>query len=183
MFSDDAVRNKRNTEAIDAGNSTLVAARVIDHQPAAMKPFADVSAAIKKNLLLQEAQKLAEQDGQAKLAKLRAGEQVDIPWSDPKVVSRSGAEGLPPDALKQVFRVDGAKLPAFTGADYGKGRYALLKVTKVVEPAEVKPAQRRELTGALAQAAGQEDLTAYLGSLRKDYKVSVNQDLLQQKQP
>jgi peptidyl-prolyl cis-trans isomerase D len=183
VFSDDAVRNKRNTEAIDVGNSTLVAARVIDHQPAAMKSFADVSAAIKKNLLLQEAQKLAEQDGQAKLAKLRAGEQVDIPWSDPKVVSRSGAEGLPPDALKQVFRVDGAKLPAFTGADYGKGRYALLKVTKVVEPAEVKPAQRRELTGALAQAAGQEDLTAYLGRLRKDYKVSVNQDLLQQKQP
>jgi hypothetical protein len=55
-------------------------------------------------------------------------------------------------------------------------------VTKVVEPPEIKPAQRREITAALTQAAGQEDLTAYLSSLRKGYKVTVNQDLLQQKQ-
>jgi peptidyl-prolyl cis-trans isomerase D len=167
VFADDAVRDKRNTEAIDVGNSTLVAARVIEHQPAATKPFAEVSAEIKKNLLLKEAQKLAEQDGQAKLAKLRAGEQVSVLWSDPKIVSRTAAEGLPPDALQQVFRVDSSKLPAYTGADYGKGSYALLKVTKVIEPAEIKPAQRRELTAALTQAAGQEDLAAYLGGLRK----------------
>ena len=38
------------------------------------------------------------------------------------------------------------------------------------------------MTAALAQAAGQEELAAYLGSLRKDYEVEVNQDLLQQKQ-
>ena len=182
VFSDDAVRNKRNTEAIDVGNSTLVAARVIDHQPATMKSFADVSAEIKKNLLLKEAQKLAEQDGQAKLAKLRAGEQINVPWSDPKVISRTAGDGLPPDALQQVFRVDASKLPVYAGADYGKGSYALLKVTKVVEPTEISPAQRRELTATMGQAAGQEDLTAYLGSLRKGYKVSVSQDLLQQKQ-
>jgi len=164
------------------GNSTLVAVRVIEHQPAAMKPFAEASAEIKKNLLLKEAQKLAEQDGEAKLAKLRGGEQISVPWSDPKIVSRTAAEGLPPEALQQVFRVDGSKLPAYTGAHYGKGSYALLKVTKVVEPPEIKPAQRREITAALTQAAGQEDLTAYLSSLRKGYKVTVNQDLLQQKQ-
>ena len=181
VFADDAVRNKRNTEAIDVGNNTLVAVRVIDHQPAAMKPFADVSADIKKNLLVKEAQKLAEQDGQAKLAKLRAGEQVNIPWSDPKLVSRTAAAGLPPDALQQVFRVDGSKLPAYTGADYGQGSYALFKVTKVVEPAEIKSAQRREVTATLTQAAGQEDLAAYLGSLRKGYKISVNEDLLLKK--
>jgi len=182
IFADDAVQNRRNTEAIDVGNSTLVAARVIEHEPAAMRPFAEVSAEIKKNLLLKEAQKLAQQEGQAKLAKLRAGEQVNIAWSDPKLVSRSGAEGLPPAALQQLFRIDAAHLPAFAGADFGKGSYALLKLTKVVEPTDIKPSQRREITAALAQAAGQEELTAYLGSLRGASKVSVNQDLLQQKQ-
>ncbi|MBL8540946.1 MAG: SurA N-terminal domain-containing protein [Betaproteobacteria bacterium] len=182
IFSDDAVQNRRNTEAIDAGNSTLVAARVIEHQPAAMKPFADVSAEIKKNLLLKEAQKLAAQEGQAKLGKLRAGEQVSIAWSEPKTISRTGAEGLPPEALRQVFRVDASKLPAFAGADFGKGSYALLKVTKVIEPGEIQPAQRHEITAALDQAAGQEDLSAYLASLRQASKVSVNQELLQQRQ-
>lgn len=181
IFSDDAVHNRRNTEAIDVGNSTLVAARVIEHRPAAMKPFAEVSGEIKKNLLLKEAQKLAAQEGQAKLAKLRAGEQVNVAWSAPKTVSRSSAEGLPPEALRQVFRLDGANLPAFGGADFGKGSYALLKLTKVIEPREIPPAQRRELMTALGQAAGQEQLGAYLASLRKTSKVSVNQEVLQQR--
>ena len=182
VFSDDAIRNKRNTEAVDIGNSTLVAARVVEHKPAAMKPFEEVSAEIKKNLLLKEAQNLAEKDGQGKLAKLRAGETLKIAWSEPKVVTRSTPEGLPQDALQQVFRADVSSLPAFTGANYGRGGYALLKVVKVVESSEIKPEQRREITAALTQATGQEDLAAYLGGLRKDYEVKVNQDLLQQKQ-
>lgn len=182
LFSDDAVRNKRNTEAVDVGDNTLVAARVIEHKPPAMKPFAEVGADIKKTLLLEEAHRLAEQEGRAKLAKLRAGEQLVVAWGDPKLVSRSKPEGLPPDALQQVFRVDATKLPAYTGADIGKGGYALLKVTRVVEPTEIKPSDRREVAAALARSAGEQELGAYLGSLRKEYKVNVNSDVLQQKQ-
>ncbi len=182
IFSDDALRSKHNTEAIDIGNNTLVAARLIEHKPAAMKPFEEVSAEIKKNLLLREAQKMAQSEGEAKVAKLRAGEQIKLAWSDPKIVSRSAAEGLPPEALQKAFRADTSKLPAFTSADLGGGGYALIKVLKVIEPTEIKPAQRRELTAALTQATGQEDLSAYLGSLRRGYDVKVNQDLLQQKQ-
>ena len=81
-----------------------------------------------------------------------------------------------------MFRADVSSLPAFAGANYGRGGYALLKVVKVVESSEIKPEQRREITAALTQATGQEDLAAYLGGLRKDYEVKVNQDLLQQKQ-
>ena len=55
-------------------------------------------------------------------------------------------------------------------------------MTKVIDPTEIKAGQRRELTAALSQAAGQEDLAAYLGELRKGYDVKVNVDLLQQKQ-
>jgi peptidyl-prolyl cis-trans isomerase D len=182
IFADDAVKSKHNTEVIDVGNNTLVAARVVEHQPSAMKPFDQVSAEIKQNLLLKEAQKLAEKDGQSKLAKLRAGEQVKVPWSDVKVVSRSNAGGLPQDILQRVFRADASKLPAYAGAPYAARGYALLKVGKVIEPTDTKAEQRRELSGALAQATGQEDLAAYLGTLRKDFEVKVNQDRLHQKQ-
>ena len=34
VFSEDAVKNKRNSEVIDVGNNTLVAARVIEYKPA-----------------------------------------------------------------------------------------------------------------------------------------------------
>ena len=39
LFSDDAVKNKRNTEAVEAAPNTLVSARVIEHQPAALIPL------------------------------------------------------------------------------------------------------------------------------------------------
>lgn len=182
IFSDDVLKNKRNTEAIEVGSNRLVAARLIEHRPAAMKPFDTVSADIRKRLLMQEAQRLAVKEGQARLAKLRAGAAVNASWTAPKLMTREKAEGLAPAAVQQVFRADVTKLPAYTGVDYGRNGYALLKVTRVVEPSEVPQPQRKELATALAQVAGQEDLSAYVASLRNSVEVKVDQSLLQQKQ-
>ena len=42
LFSPDAIANKRNTDAIEVAPNTLVAARVIEHQPAAQRKFEEV---------------------------------------------------------------------------------------------------------------------------------------------
>ena len=42
VFGADALRNKRNTEAVETGPSQLVSARVIQHNPARVPPLADV---------------------------------------------------------------------------------------------------------------------------------------------
>ena len=39
LFSDDAVKNKRNTDTVEVAQSTLVAARVLEHKPASVRPF------------------------------------------------------------------------------------------------------------------------------------------------
>ncbi len=59
LFSDDAVKNRRNTQAIEIGPNTLVAARVIEHRPAAVRPLDEVKALIRQRLEQQEAAKLA----------------------------------------------------------------------------------------------------------------------------
>src|SRR6202007_1840585 len=68
IFSDDAIKNKRNTEAVEVAPNTLVSARVVESKPATKMPFEQVKAAIETQLTLQEARKLAEKDGVEKLA-------------------------------------------------------------------------------------------------------------------
>ena len=81
LFSDDALKNKRNTNAVDVGNGTLVAARVLEYKAAELRPFEEVKPVIEKALANEEAVKLAEKDGEAKLTRLVKGEDLDLQWS------------------------------------------------------------------------------------------------------
>ncbi|HTH94160.1 MAG TPA: SurA N-terminal domain-containing protein, partial [Rhodocyclaceae bacterium] len=69
LFSDDAIKNKRNTQAVEIAPNTLMSARVVDHKDATTLPFAQVQAEIEKRLKRDEAVKLAAKDGEARLAK------------------------------------------------------------------------------------------------------------------
>jgi peptidyl-prolyl cis-trans isomerase D len=46
IFSDDSLKNKRNTEVVEVAPNTLLAARVNEHRPASTKPFEAVKADI-----------------------------------------------------------------------------------------------------------------------------------------
>ena len=59
VFSDDIVKNKRNTEVVDVGNNTLVAARILEYKPGSVRPFEDVVAEITRRLTLQQSAQLA----------------------------------------------------------------------------------------------------------------------------
>jgi peptidyl-prolyl cis-trans isomerase D len=39
LFGDDALKNKRNTEAVEVAPGTLVSARVLEYKPAALQPL------------------------------------------------------------------------------------------------------------------------------------------------
>ncbi len=55
LFTEDSLKNRRNTQAIEVAPNTLVAARVVDHRPAAVRPLDEVKAAIRQRLEQQEA--------------------------------------------------------------------------------------------------------------------------------
>ena len=73
LFSSDSIKNKRNTDAIEVAPSTLVAARVVEHQPAAQRKLEEVKGDIAEMLRNREASALALKDGAAKLEALRKG--------------------------------------------------------------------------------------------------------------
>lgn len=183
LFSDDAVKNKRNTEAIEAAPNTLVAARVLEYKAASLKPFEEARAEINRILLLQQASELAKKDGMANLELLRQGKDVNIAWNRPSMMSRQRASpGLSAAALRAVFTTDVSKLPAYAGAVHPEGGYVLFKIIRVQEADKLDDAQRKELIEQLRQLFAQEQFSAYLASLRQKTEVKINQGQLEKKE-
>ena len=183
VFADDAVKNKRNTEAIDVGNNTLVAARVIEYKPAATRPFDDVSSEITKRLTQQQAALLAAKQGRELVAKLKQGGSGDEPgWGAAKLVSRENAQGYAGPALAEIFKVDSSKLPAYAGVENAQGGFTLLKITRVVEGDTADAAKRKAAADELRQLVAQEELNAYVTSLKAKADIKIVQDRVEKKQ-
>ncbi|WP_334170008.1 SurA N-terminal domain-containing protein [Zoogloea sp.] len=178
LFSDDALKNKRNTSAVDVGNGTLVAARVLEHKAAALRPFEEVKPVIEKALGNEEAVKLAETDGEAKLAQLVKGDAVSLAWSPARAISRS-EQGLPPEVLRAIFRASTDKLPAYAGVKVPGAGYALYRIEKVNRPvAKEDDPRRAAIKQQYARVLAEQDFGAYIAALRMRHDVKVNYALL-----
>jgi peptidyl-prolyl cis-trans isomerase D len=178
LFSSDAVANKRNTDAIEVAPNTLVAARVIEHQPAAQRKFEEVKNDIVQLLRRREAFAAAEKDGAAKLEQLRKGENP-VTWSAPKLVSRRDAQGYPAEALRSIVAADVSKLPAYIGIPVPEAGYLLLRVSKVVEGEPAK--DDKQNTARVASMLGAAEFEAYVASLKGRADIAVNSANLEKK--
>lgn len=179
VFSQESLKEHRNTEAVEVSPNNLVSARVVDYKPSAPRSFDEVKESIEALLKLEAAAKLASAKGEAALKDLRAGKEVKgIEWIPPVTVDRKNAQGLTDVAMNQVFKTNATKLPAYSGIADAKQGYLLVKVLKV-EPAasqdaDAKKTAQNELNAALAA----EYLASYKLSLREKAKVKVNEKLL-----
>ncbi|MBK9523106.1 MAG: SurA N-terminal domain-containing protein [Rhodocyclaceae bacterium] len=185
IFSADAVEKKRNTEAIEITSGplkgALVSARVIEHKPATVQPLEQVKEAIARRLTLEEAAKLAVRDGEAKLDKLNKGETQAISWSAPRTIVRAVPGGMPPDAVRAIFKVGGFKLPGYAGASLPQGGYALYRVSSI-KPAATDDTRRATLTQQYARVVAEQEFSAWMEAMRLRYPVVISKNALDAKE-
>ena len=173
VFSEDSVKNRRNTEAVEIAPNTLVAARIVDYKPATLQPFESVKGSIETLLRRQEAQALARKDGEARLEALRKGDDK-LGWGAVKSVSRLDPRQVPPPAVPTVFKMDAGKLPAYAGVDLPGSGYALFKLVKLNAGEALDDARKQALLRQLNTLEAQEEVQSYLAALRSRYKVEIN---------
>lgn len=165
VFADDAIRNKRNTQAIEVAPSTMVAARAVEFRPAAVRPLDEVKAAIRQRLERQEASRLANEAGTARLAELRA-KPSETGFSPVITVSRRAPQGLPAPVLNDVLRTPADKLPLYVGAEVEGVGYLIAQVLAAKPAAALEAAQRDAQSRALLQQVGMADELAYADALK-----------------
>jgi peptidyl-prolyl cis-trans isomerase D len=179
LFSEESIKNHRNTEAVETSPGTLVSARVLSRKPASLRSFEEVRDGIAKELAQQEALGLARKQGAALLEDLRKGDSSKARFGASKLASRDDPKGLPPAAMAQVFGVDTSKLPAYAGVESGDG-YTIYRISRVVE---VQPdeARRRSVQSELGRVSGALEFRSFLDALRADAKVEINREALEKK--
>jgi peptidyl-prolyl cis-trans isomerase D len=172
LFGDDAVKNKRNTEAIEVGPSQMVSGRVVKYEAARQLPLADVKARVRDQLIATQSAALARKAGTDRLAVLRAtpGTALSGPT---KTVSRAQPQDLSRDLLEAVLKAPAASLPAVVGVDLGSEGYAVAKILKIggrdpaVADASLAQAQ-------YAQSWADAEAQAYYAALRQRFNVQIS---------
>jgi peptidyl-prolyl cis-trans isomerase D len=178
IFAEDSLKNRRNTQAIEVATNTLVAARVLEHRPAAVRPFEQVKSQIRELVERREASKLAREAGEARLAALRK-QPSDEGFLPARFVSRQQAQGFPPSALVQILRVQADKLPAYVGVEIENSGYLIVNVLSSRAGPAVDAPQREAQARVLAQQAAGADELAYAEGLKTRHKVTILRPELQ----
>lgn len=173
VFTDEVLKEKRNTGATEVSPGVLMAARVVESKPATVRPLSEVDEAIEKRLRFQKASELAVEAGRKRLAELREGKPEGAGWSSPQLVTRQQRGQLSEPAIRQVFRVDAGKLPSYAGVEQPGGSYTLVRVSRVIESRAIDPNARAGFTRQAYQAIAQEQIGAYIAALRAGAKVTL----------
>ena len=174
LFADDAIKNKRNTEPVQAGPNTLIAGRVIEFKPAARRPLAEVDAAIRQRVTIEEAAKLARKAGEDKLAATRKSGDASG-FGEVKTVSRNKQPTIAMPAALDVLKADVSKLPAYVGIELPGQGYGVYRIGKVAQGAAPDPARRKAEMEQVNNALGAQDMYLFLDGLRQKSKVKLTQ--------
>jgi peptidyl-prolyl cis-trans isomerase D len=176
LFGNDAIRNKRNTEAIEIGPNTMVSGRVVKYEAAHQLPLVDVKDRVRERLVTVQAAALARKLGETRLAELRAAPATAM--TEPVVmVSRAQPRDVPGALLDAVLKASATTLPAYVGVDLGDQGYAVAKIEKVLgrDPVAADAARAQS---QYAKAWGDAESQAYYEALKKRLNVEIRPDAL-----
>ncbi len=187
-FDPEVLSQGRNSSTLEVGRNTLVALRVVAHEPRNLRPLAEVRGEIQKTLLASASLAEAERLVQEALGKLRAGESfeavvrqygMDIQAARLYARKTAGVDAQLIGALFKAAHPEGAK-PSYGSAvlaDGGVAVFALKRVTQPENPATTG-AEADALRKQIEARRGREYLDSYRSGLRQQAKIKVYKDQL-----
>jgi peptidyl-prolyl cis-trans isomerase D len=188
-FQPDVLARTRNSDAIELSHQSMAAVRVLEHRAETRRSLADLMPEVERRLRDEKALAETRAAGEAMLKRLRAGERLEtLARSEGlKLEARKGltraAKGIEPQVLQAGFRAGepGERGAAYEGASVGSQGYAIVAVTRVVEPdaGKVDAAVRERARRTLAEQRGAGYYEAYRAGLRQQAKVRIYDSALQ----
>jgi len=175
VFSEDAVKNQRNTAAIEVAPNTLVAARVLAHEAASVRPLEQVEANILVRLKKMQASDLAIKQGEKMLAEFQAGKVSPATWSQALTISRNRIQPLDATLARKVFQADVTTgSPVYLGGEVEGRGYLLVRVDKVTDVSKVEDINLTRYQQQLRRVVGEELYRAFLEDAKAKAEIKIN---------
>lgn len=179
VFSPESLKSKQNTEAIEVQPGVLVAARVIEHRPARVRPLSEVRPEIEAKLRAEQGARLLTKQGESTIQALLKGNETGMNWSAFQIVGRQPSAILDATEAKAVFRVGTDKLPAYTGFVRPDGSYRIVRVSRVLDAPGLDSRLLTSIEAGVMQAQQQADMQAMLALVKAGQKVKIQPNAIE----
>lgn len=189
-FSDSVLVQNNNSDPIEIGPNHVVVVRIAEHKPATPIPLEQVKDAVRGKILAERASKHARERADALFAEFDKGQSLEqvataqnLKVEEQKGVGRDAA--VPDSALvKAVFAMprpaDGK--PGRKLIELGGDTYALVQLDGVVDgdPSKLDAKTREATRTTLTEGTGFASVREFVAALRKNTKVTMSADRLQE---
>jgi peptidyl-prolyl cis-trans isomerase D len=187
-FSEDVLQRGNNSEPLELDSGHLLVLRVKEHQPAAMKPLAEVRAQVDGMVKREKASRQVEEKGKELLAKARAGDASQVlAEAFGEQLKRVGwiarmARGHDPAILTAAFRAakGSEEKPALAGTALASGDYAVLMIKGVRDGKldALSEENRQRLEEVMRRNRNIMIVDALIGSLRQAADIRIFEENL-----
>lgn len=184
-FSDAVIQEQRNSDVVELSDGRLLIVRLKEHEAARLQEFDEVVAQVKERALAKYALDKAQEVANAVLESVKAGKDATAilseagqSWENHEPLARTAAT---PDKvfIDKAFSLpkpskDGK--PSVASVALGTEGFGVVWLKSVDEPASDKtPEQRKQLGQGIAYRNGTLDFQAYLGTVRKETDIEINE--------
>lgn len=173
LYSDEPLKNKRNTEAVQISPGVFVSARVITFHPAQILPYKEVAAEVQRQVSQVAAEKMALSAAKEKFSVLEKDPVSTAGFSSASWISRNKPGNLIGPSMDQVMSVDAGKLPAVVSvANPGVGT-TIYRIDQVREPAALDSKVQKAQAQQIQALAAQSEFAGFMAYWRNGSSVQV----------
>jgi hypothetical protein len=156
LYSEEALKNKRNTEAVQTSPGVFVSARVVILHPAEILPYQEVAAEVKRQVIQRAAEKLAIAAASDKFVALEKDPKNSAGFSTASWISRNKPGNLVGSSMDEVMSIGTDKLPAVVSVSNPGLGTTIYRIDQVRQPtvvdAKVHNAQAQQIQALAAQS-------------------------------
>ncbi|MDI1303145.1 MAG: SurA N-terminal domain-containing protein [bacterium] len=179
-FSDDLLKDGKNSQGIALADGSTVWLRVKNHEPARLKPLAEITSNVRNNLLIEKAGAKAKAVAEAVAKSLAEGKTLaevaaseKLTWQDMPDSTRRTPVPLP-EILKVAYRLPRPAPGKLSADSFAAGpSYVVVAVSKVTDGASLPGADAAQMRNVLSENRSQQEFQDYVRSLRESGKVVV----------
>ncbi|MBU3602358.1 peptidylprolyl isomerase [Polynucleobacter sp. AM-25C3] len=173
LYGDEALKNKRNIEAVQISPGVFVSARVVILHPAQILPYKEVAAEVKRQVSQRAAEKLAIAAATDKLTALEKDPKNAAGFSSSSWISRNKPGNLVGPSMDEVMSVNVDKLPAVVSvANPGVGT-TIYRIDQVRQPTSVDAKAHKAQAQQIQALAAQSEFAGFMSYWRNSAGVKV----------
>lgn len=173
LFTDEALKNKRNIEAVQISPGVFVSARVVTFYPAQTLPYKDVATEVKRQVNQRSAEKLAITAASERFATLQKDPKISSGFASPIWVSRNKPSNLLGSALDDVMSINPDKLPAVVSVSIPGVGTTLYRIDQVRQPPSGDAKVYKAQAAQIQLLAAQSEFAGFMSYWRESANVKI----------